>query len=84
MKVVFKTLSAGPQGVIRPGDVVDVSEAEGKLLLAAGYAEAMEPEQRTSVPLPAHQHGMSPPEPVRTETGKPQPHNTKPAARNKR
>lgn len=39
MKVKFKTLSAGARGVIRPGDVVEVSDSEAKLLVGCGYAE---------------------------------------------
>jgi hypothetical protein len=39
MKVKFKTLSAGAGGIIRPGDVVEVSDSEGKLLIDCGYAE---------------------------------------------
>jgi len=42
MKVKFKTLSAGASGIIRPGDVVEVSESEAKLLIDGGYAEAVE------------------------------------------
>lgn len=50
MKVKFKTLSAGASGIIRPGDVVEVSESESKLLIDGGYAEAVEsvkPEVKT-------------------------------------
>ena len=43
MKVRFLALSAGASGVIRPGDVVDVSDSEGKLLIDGGYADAVEP-----------------------------------------
>lgn len=43
MKVRFKALSAGPNGVIRPGDVVDVSRNEAMTLVDCGYAEALEP-----------------------------------------
>lgn len=43
MKVRFKALSAGPNGVIRPGDVVDVSRNEAMMLVDCGYAEALEP-----------------------------------------
>ena len=39
MKVKFKTISAGPNGTIFVGDVVEVSESEGKLLIEKGYAE---------------------------------------------
>ena len=42
MQVKFKTLSAGASGIIRPGDVVEVSDAEAKLLIDGGYAEAVE------------------------------------------
>ena len=43
MKVRFLTLSMGPRGMIRPGDVVDVPAGEAKLLLAGKYAEPVEP-----------------------------------------
>jgi hypothetical protein len=42
MKVKFKTLSAGASGIIRPGDVVEVSDSEGKLLVERGYADAVD------------------------------------------
>ena len=42
MRVKFKSLSAGASGVIRPGDVVDVSDSEGKLLVERGYADAVD------------------------------------------
>lgn len=42
MQVKFKTLSAGASGIIRPGDVVEVSDSEGKLLIDRGYAEAVD------------------------------------------
>ena len=42
MKVKFKTLSAGPTGVIRVGDIVDVSESEAELLVRVGCAEYAE------------------------------------------
>ena len=45
MKVKLKTLSAGANGVIYPGDVVDVRESEAKLLIDGGYAEAVETER---------------------------------------
>ena len=41
MRVKFLTVSAGPGGVIRPGDVIEVSEGEAKLLIDGGYAEAL-------------------------------------------
>lgn len=42
MKVRFKTISAGPNGAIYPGDVVEVSESEAKLLINGEYAVAVE------------------------------------------
>lgn len=42
-KVRFLTTSAGAGGVIRPGDVVEVSESEAKLLIDCGYALGVEP-----------------------------------------
>lgn len=38
MKVKMRTLDAGPDGVKHPGKTYDVSEAEGKALIAGGYA----------------------------------------------
>ena len=46
MKVRFLTLSMGPRGMIRPGDVVDVPAGEAKLLLAGKYAEPVEPAEQ--------------------------------------
>ena len=61
MKVKFKTLSAGASGIIRPGDVVEVSESEAKLLIDGGYAEAVEtgkPEVKTETePVPEPKRG---------------------------
>lgn len=58
MKVKFKTLSAGARGVIRPGDIVEVSESEGQLLIGGGYAEAVEtPTEPTEQPKPEPKRG---------------------------
>lgn len=46
MKVKFLTRDAGPEGVRQPGDVVDVSETEGRALVAGGFAEALEAPRR--------------------------------------
>lgn len=46
MKVRFKTISAGPNGAIYPGDVVEVSESEAKLLINGGYAVAVEEQKK--------------------------------------
>lgn len=50
MRVKFKTLSAGASGIIRPGEVVDVSETEYKQLIDGGYAEAVEEPPETKKP----------------------------------
>lgn len=39
MKVVLKTILAGPDGCLHPGDEVEVSEQSGKHLIATGQAE---------------------------------------------
>lgn len=41
MKVRYKTLAAGPGGVIRPGDEAEVTEQLGKQLVSGGYADAI-------------------------------------------
>ena len=49
MKVRFKTISAGPNGAIYPGDVVEVSESEAKLLIRGDYAVAVEEHKSAGV-----------------------------------
>ncbi len=39
MRVVMRTLSAGPLGVLRPGDIADVSKEAAELLVSRGYAD---------------------------------------------
>ena len=41
MRVQVKKLGAGPAGVRRPGDVVDVDREEGEALIADGAAEEL-------------------------------------------
>lgn len=41
MLVKMKTLSAGPNGPVQPGQQVDVPPKEAKELIAGGYAEAV-------------------------------------------
>lgn len=40
MRIKMLALSASPDGVRQIGDVVDVTDAEGKELVAGGFAEA--------------------------------------------
>lgn len=43
MRIRMLATMAGPQGVYRPGDVLDVDETAGKSLVAGGYAELIGP-----------------------------------------
>lgn len=64
MKVKFKTLSAGPKGVIRVGDIVDVSDSEAALLVKVGCAEYLAPPAVPKpAPLPAPEEPKEPPKP---------------------
>ena len=38
MKVKMLTLAAGPDGIVRPGSVIEVKVAEGRALIKCGYA----------------------------------------------
>lgn len=40
MKVRMKTLMAGPDGIVRPGEIADVTSKVGKELLDTGQAES--------------------------------------------
>ena len=42
MQIKMKTLLAGPGGIRHPGQVYEVSKKEGKALIEAGAAEAVE------------------------------------------
>lgn len=60
MKVEQITLSAGPDGVFQPGTVREVSEEQGRALIACGAARAIgarevaafEPEETAAAPEP--------------------------------
>lgn len=39
MRVVMRTLSAGPRGVVRAGEAADVTKEEAELMLSGGYAD---------------------------------------------
>ena len=52
IKVRFLTVSAGAGGVIRPGDIVEVSESEARLLVNRGYAVEVEPAVKEPKPEP--------------------------------
>lgn len=42
MRVRLKTLSAGPGGVVQPGTVIDLPQADAVALLASGSAVAVD------------------------------------------
>jgi hypothetical protein len=42
MKIRLKTLMAGPGGVVRPGEVVDLPGDQARELIAGGFAELAE------------------------------------------
>lgn len=50
MRVKFFNLSAGPNGVIQPGTIVEVTPAEAEILHKGGYAQILEPPQQKSRP----------------------------------
>lgn len=45
MKIRMKTLMAGPTVVRHPGEVCVVAPDEAEMLVAAGYAEVVEPDE---------------------------------------
>lgn len=47
MKIRLLTIMAGPAGTAQPGQVVEVSVAMGRELVAGRYAELVEPETAT-------------------------------------
>ena len=46
MRVEILTLQAGPHGVRHPGDECDVSNDDGKALVAGGYAREISAKRR--------------------------------------
>jgi len=65
MRVRTLTLRAGPDGIVQPGSVLEVSEAEAHALVARGYAELIGPEPREAPPIETAQ---APPAPERAVT----------------
>ncbi len=56
MRVEILTLQAGPKGVRHPGDVCDVSNKEGKALVAGGFGREIgrsKPSRRETAAQPA-------------------------------
>ena len=72
-RVKLRTIMAGPKGVKVPGDVFEVSDAEARRWIKAGYASEVEPEKEIELELKE--------EPVPESTSVEPPENTsKPAA----
>ncbi len=44
------TLAAGPDGIRQPGSVCEVDEAEGKALIAGGFADVVEAPKKVGKP----------------------------------
>ncbi len=45
MKVTMVTLAAGPQGIAKPGTVLDVNEAKAKELIEGNFARQYDPDR---------------------------------------
>lgn len=74
MKIKMRTLAAGANGVMRPGEIHEVSHDVGTQLVAGGYAVRVdEPE------APAIETAAAPEEPVEVAVqSQPRPKPTKP------
>ena len=78
MKVELKTCRAGVGFVQNIGDVIDVDDAEGERLLAAGQAKPVEPEPKvepepeveSAATEPGVENASAPPKPKRKRSTK--------------
>ncbi len=52
MKLKLKTLMAGPEGVRRVGEIIDVEPKAAKQFIDGGYAEPLEPVQKNEPDKP--------------------------------
>lgn len=43
MRIRMKTMGAGPAGIWRPGEVLDLEAVTAEALVAGGYADAIDP-----------------------------------------
>lgn len=62
MEVIMKTLSAGPDGVVSPGEKVTVSKEQGDALVSGGFGQY----ETAAVKIPEKREESKPekPEPV--------------------
>lgn len=58
MKIRMKTLAAGPAGVYRPGQEVDLPADEARALIEGGYAEAVGKVRETAAVEPPEEAVM--------------------------
>jgi hypothetical protein len=56
MKVKMKKLMAGPDGVVKPGEIITVSNFKGEALVNGGYAELIELDVQAHVPVETAEH----------------------------
>ncbi len=63
MKVRMKTLMAGPDGVLQPGQVVDLPVEQAETLIAGGFAVAVEVAQKLESPPVAVEGAPEPEKP---------------------
>ena len=62
MKVRLLTLMAGPEGVVHPGAVIEVSPEEAEALITGGFAERVEQSGKpeTAEPAPVETAAIEP------------------------
>lgn len=55
MKIRMKTLAAGPDGILSPGQEVDLPADKARALIEGGYAEAVSKVRETAAVEPPEQ-----------------------------
>jgi hypothetical protein len=70
MRVRYKTLAAGPDGVYRIGDEAEVTEQLGAALVSGGYADAIGVKSIASVAVQEIKEVFTSPEPAKHEPAK--------------
>lgn len=70
MRVRYKTLAAGPDGVYRIGDEAEVTEQLGAALVSGGYADAIGVKAIASVAVQQVKEVFTSPEPAKHEPAK--------------
>jgi hypothetical protein len=70
MRVRYKTLAAGPDGVFRIGDEAEVTEQLGAALVSGGYADAIGVKAIASVAVQQVKEALASPAPAKHEPAK--------------